>query len=94
MAQKVVLYSRNDCRQCKETKKRFKEFGIDFEEINLDEHPELINYVKYELGYSSTPVIVTDNGVWAGFQPSKIKAIKKQLATKAGFLLDKIKCLC
>ena len=31
MAQKVVLYSRNDCRQCKETKKRFKEFGIDFE---------------------------------------------------------------
>lgn len=74
---KIVLYSRNDCRQCKESKKRFEEFGIDFEEINLDERPDLIDYVKNELGFSSTPVIVTDNGAWSGFRPDKIKAIKK-----------------
>ena len=79
MAQKVkvVLYSKNDCWPCKKTKKLLTELGIDFEEINLDEHPELIDYIKHELGFSSTPVIVTDNGAWAGFQPSKIKAIKK-----------------
>ena len=73
----IIIYTRNDCRPCKETKKRFAEFGITFEEINLDEHPELIDYVKYGLGFSSTPVIVTDDGVWSGFQPSKIKAIKQ-----------------
>ena len=87
----IVIYTRNDCRPCKETKKRFKEFGIDFEEINLDERPDLLDYVKNELGFSATPVIVTDDGIWSGYRTDKIKAIKKQLATKAGFFLDKIK---
>ena len=73
----IIIYTKNDCRPCKESKKRLKESGIPFKEINLDEHPELIDYVKYELGFSSTPVIVTDNRVWSGYRPDKIKAIKK-----------------
>lgn len=73
----IIIYTRNDCRPCKETKKRFEEFGIPFEEINLDEHPEFIDYVKYELNFSSTPVIVTDDGVWSGYRLDRIKAIKQ-----------------
>ena len=73
----IIIYTRNDCRPCKETKKRFVEFGIPFEEINLDEHPELIDYVKYELRFSSTPVVVNGDDVWSGYRPDKIEAIKR-----------------
>ena len=94
MAQKVVLYSRNDCIQCKMTKRLLDSEGTAYQEINLDESPESREYVKKELGFMAAPVIETDMDAWSGFRPGKIKAIKKQLVTKAGFLLDKIKCLC
>lgn len=77
MAQKVVLYSRNNCWPCKKTKKLLTELEIIFEEINLDERTDLMDYVKNELGFSATPVVVTDYDKWAGFQPDKIRAIKK-----------------
>lgn len=94
MAQKVVLYSMNDCMQCKMTKRLLDSEGIAYQEINLDESPQFREHVTKDLGFIAAPVIETDTGAWSGFRPGKIKAIKKQLATKAGFLLDKIKCLC
>lgn len=87
----ITIYTKNDCRPCKESKKRLKESGIPFKEINLDEHPEFFDYVKYELGFSSTPVIVTDDGVWSGYRPDKIKAIKQQLAYCSELFLLTIK---
>ena len=73
----IVIYTKNDCRPCKETKKRFKEFGIDFEEINLDENPQFLEHVTKDLGFMAAPVVVTDTDAWSGFQPGKIKAIKR-----------------
>ena len=77
MAQKVVLYSRNDCIQCKMTKHLLDSEGIAYQEINLDESPESREYVKKELGFMAAPVIETDMDAWSGFRPGKIKAIKK-----------------
>lgn len=77
MAQKVVLYSRNDCIQCKMTKRLLDSEGIAYQEINLDESPESREYVKKELGFMAAPVIETDMDAWSGFRPGKIKAIKK-----------------
>ena len=94
MAQKVVLYSMNDCVQCKMTKRLLVSLGIEYQEINLDERPESREYVKKELGFMAAPVVVTDTDAWSGFRPGKIEAIKRQLAIKAGSFLDKIKCLC
>lgn len=92
---KVVLYSKNDCIQCRMTKRNLDSLGIEYQEINLDENPQFREYVTKDLGFMAAPVIVTDTDAWSGFQPGKIRALKEQqLATKAGFLLDKIKCLC
>ena len=92
---KVVLYSKNDCIQCRMTKRNLDSLGIEYQEINLDENPQFREYVTKDLGFMAAPVIVTDTDAWSGFQPGKIRAHKEQqLATKAGFLLDKIKCLC
>lgn len=60
--------------QCKMTKKFLEQNGVDFQEINIDEHPEKIDYVK-SLGFTSAPVIESDNLVFSGFQPAKLKEI-------------------
>lgn len=59
---------------CKMTKKFLTENGVDFEEINIEEHPEKIEYVK-SLGFSSAPVIEAGDIVFSGFQPSKLKEL-------------------
>ena len=46
----------------------------DFEEINIDERPEKIDYVK-SLGFTAAPVIEAGDIVFSGFQPTKLKEI-------------------
>ena len=46
----------------------------DFEEINIDEQPEKIDYVK-SLGFTAAPVIEAGDIVFSGFQPTKLKEI-------------------
>ena len=48
---KITLFSKNNCMQCKMTKKFLEKEGADFEEINIDEQPEKIDYVK-SLGFT------------------------------------------
>ncbi|BCP59909.1 TPA: glutaredoxin-like protein NrdH [Streptococcus suis] len=70
----VTIYSKNDCVQCKMTKKFLDQHQVKYNEINLDEQPEFIDHVK-GLGFSAAPVIETDNDVFSGFQPGKLKAL-------------------
>ena len=70
----VTIYSKNDCVQCKMTKKFLDQHKVEYNEINLDEQPEFIDYVK-GLGFSAAPVIETENDVFSGFQLGKLKAL-------------------
>ncbi|HEN2357735.1 TPA: glutaredoxin-like protein NrdH [Streptococcus agalactiae] len=70
----ITVFSKNNCMQCKMTKKFLDQHGADFEEINIDEKPEKIEYVK-NLGFSAAPVIEVGNVVFSGFQPSKLKEL-------------------
>ncbi|HFZ7141384.1 TPA: redoxin NrdH [Streptococcus agalactiae] len=70
----ITIFSKNNCMQCKMTKKFLDQHGADFEEINIDEKPEKIEYVK-NLGFSAAPVIEAGNVVFSGFQPSKLKEL-------------------
>ena len=47
---KITLFSKNNSMQCKMTKEFLEKEGADFEEINIDEQPEKIDYVK-SLGF-------------------------------------------
>jgi glutaredoxin-like protein NrdH len=71
---KITLFSKNNCMQCKMTKKFLEKENADFEEINIDEHPEKIDYVK-SLGFTAAPVIESGDIVFSGFQPAKLKEI-------------------
>lgn len=70
----VTIYSKNNCVQCKMSKKFLDEHNVAYQEINLDEQPEFIEHVK-NLGFSAAPVIETENEVFSGFQPTKLKAL-------------------
>ncbi|HEQ0920199.1 TPA: glutaredoxin-like protein NrdH [Streptococcus pyogenes] len=70
----ITVYSKNNCMQCKMTKKFLEQHGANFQEINIDEHPEKVDYVK-SLGFTSAPVIEADKLVFSGFQPAKLKEL-------------------
>ncbi len=70
----ITVYSKNNCMQCKMTKKFLEQHGANFQEINIDEHPEKVDYVK-SIGFTSAPVIEADNLVFSGFQPAKLKEL-------------------
>ena len=71
---KITVFFFFYCMQCKMTKKFLEQNGADFEEINIDEQPDKIDYVK-GLGFTAAPVIEAGETVFSGFQPNKLKAI-------------------
>ena len=74
MANKITIFSIYNCMQCKMTKKLLDKEGADYQEINIDERPEMIDYVK-DLGFSAAPVIKAGDIIFSGFQPAKLKEI-------------------
>lgn len=70
----VKIFTKNNCIQCKFTERMLDEHHIKYDDINLDDHPDQIDYVK-SLGYAATPVVVTPNESWSGFQPDKLKTL-------------------
>ena len=74
MANKITIFSKNNCMQCKMTKKLLDKEGADYQEINIDERPDMIDYVKY-LGFSAAPVVKAGDIIFSGFQPAKLKEI-------------------
>lgn len=77
---KVIVYSKDNCVQCKMTKQHLNRNGIEFKEINLD-HVEDTDDIRAKLrerGFQATPVVETENETWTGFRPAKIKEISEE----------------
>lgn len=81
----VTVYSKNNCVQCKMTKRFLDSNNIAYQEINLDEQPEFIEQVK-ELGFSAAPIIQTPTEVFSGFQPAKLKKTCLTIRTQSFYV--------
>ncbi len=57
------------------TKIVLKENSIAYEETNVEEDEAAMDYVKNTLGYSSMPVVVTEQGSFTGFRPDKLQEL-------------------
>lgn len=57
----VKVYSKYNCKNCKQVKRLLKFSGIDYVEINVEDSAEAFKYVKEELGFSNLPVIVAQD---------------------------------
>ena len=70
----VLVYTGPDCVACKATKRWLRNHDVDFDEIDVEEHPEARKQLLDE-GFTSLPVVVikpTDN-VAVGFRPEFLK---------------------
>jgi glutaredoxin len=61
-----------------QTKKEFDKRGIRYEEMQLENHPDMLEQFKLE-GLMAAPIIVTDIKKWSGFRLEKIKSLESYL---------------
>lgn len=67
----ITVYTTPDCVQCRPTKRKLKNAGVDFAEVDLTlpENAEKYEWIK-SLGYMQVPVVMTSYGdEWNGFRP-------------------------
>jgi len=70
----ITLFSKNNCMQCKMTKRFLSENNISFEEVNIDNEPNAIDWLK-EKGFQSVPVITSDATTVVGFRPDQLRQL-------------------
>ena len=70
----TTVYTKPACVQCDATKRLMDNLGIYYETIDITKDEAA--YTKIVgMGYQSVPVVITNHGSWAGFQPDKISTI-------------------
>lgn len=73
----IKIYSKNNCMQCKMVKKYFVTHHIVFEEHNIDDEPQYIDYLKSQ-GFQAVPVVETpEHKAFYGFRPAELAEIVK-----------------
>lgn len=60
MPARVILFSTDSCTYCEHAKSLLSKRGVDFEEVNLSDSPELQTELAEVTGLESFPQIVVD----------------------------------
>ena len=76
----VTVYGTGpSCMQCTMTKRALDAKGVAYAEVNLRENEAAMAYVQDELGYTSAPVVVVEDGTgddhWTGFRPDQVDRV-------------------
>jgi glutaredoxin-like protein NrdH len=56
------------------TKRYLDKNGIAYDTVDITQDPEALEMVL-GMGFSSAPVVISDAGSWAGFQPDKLNLL-------------------
>jgi glutaredoxin-like protein NrdH len=70
----VTVYSKPNCPQCTQTKKKLEQRGIAFEVIDISQDKQAAQTVT-DLGYRQVPVVVSGEKHWSGFRPDLLSAL-------------------
>ena len=60
--------------QCKMAKRFLADNNISFEEINIDNDPSAVDWLK-EKGFQSVPIITSDATTVVGFRPDQLRQL-------------------
>lgn len=72
----TIIYTKNNCAQCRFTKLHMQNMGVTYEERNVDEN-EVYMQEALDTGYKSMPIVVLNGEVVAsGFQPDILNALE------------------
>lgn len=70
----TTVYTKPACVQCDMTKRYMDKNGIPYTTVDITQNPEALEMIL-GLGFSSAPVVISEVGSWAGFQPDKINLL-------------------
>lgn len=70
----TTVYTKPNCVQCDMTKRYMDKNGIHYETIDITENEEALQMIL-DMGFQSAPVVISEAGNWAGFQPDKINLL-------------------
>ena len=70
----VTVYSKPNCPQCTQTKKKLEQKGVAFEVIDISQDKNAAQTVT-DLGYRQVPVVVSGEIHWSGFRPDLLGAL-------------------
>jgi glutaredoxin-like protein NrdH len=76
----VTVYTTGpSCIRCTMTKRALTKKGVEFTEVDIRENDAARQYVTEELGYTSAPVVVVEDGTgqdhWCEFRPDQIDRV-------------------
>jgi glutaredoxin-like protein NrdH len=78
----TVYHIGPSCVQCNQTKRMMDNLGIEYVQVDLREHPDILEGFKAE-GLSSAPIVTTDIKKWSGFRYEKIKSLATYIASQS-----------
>ncbi|HEY4466345.1 MAG TPA: glutaredoxin-like protein NrdH [Klebsiella sp.] len=71
---RITIYTRSDCVQCHATKRAMETRGFEFDMVNIDHHPEVVDMLR-EHGFRQLPVVIAGETSWSGFRPDMINRL-------------------
>lgn len=70
----TTVYTKPSCVQCDMTKRWLNKNEIPYNTIDITEDAEALEMIL-SLGFLAAPVVISDAGNWAGFQPDKLNLL-------------------
>lgn len=77
----VTVYSKPNCLNCDITKRLLDKANIAYQVVDLSKDSAALEKVKAD-GFTTAPVVYTDDDAWCGVRPDKITALQKKLFNK------------
>jgi len=56
------------------TKRYLDKAGVEYETVDITEDPSALDMIL-GMGFQAAPVVISDAGNWAGFQPDKLNLL-------------------
>lgn len=71
---KFTVYSTQNCMKCFATKRAMDSYGMDHEDLFLEDDPDMLAEAKAE-GHVAAPIVVAPDGsMWSDYRPDLVKA--------------------
>ena len=75
---KVILYTTPNCMACKSVARTLEKRGVNFDTMNLEQHPELVEQFR-EVGLTTAPIVQTEGLTFSGYRPAKIDQLVRKV---------------
>lgn len=80
---KPTIFSLPGCVQCTAVKRKLKEKGVDYQEVDASEVPEAKKLIMDEWGYLRAPVTYFRGHHFGGYDPSEVDALVEAYASES-----------